>query len=542
MFRRTLIASAASAVLLVACGGGNDYSPPAPPLPPTPATVGDTVALTATGKVISFNRATPGTLVGMVTVTGLASGETLLGIDLRPADGQLYALSTLGKVYTIDASTGAATLKATLAADPADTTDPFAAVAGTRFGIDFNPTVDRLRVVSDAGMNIRVNVDTGATFTDGVLKLSGATPTVVAAAYSNNFDGATATQLFDLVATDATLYVQTPPNDGTLAAASALPLGVAFGDAADFDIDAVSNTGFAVLTAGGATQLYSIDLGASANAATAVGAIGSTESIVGITLNQRAAAATVTALTTDNRLLRFNPRTPNQIDSTLTLAAPSGEAVIGIDIRPIDGKLYAATRDAAGAGRIYTVDETSGALTPVATISVALTGTVFSVDFNPAANALRIVGNDGQSLAVNLTTSPGTATVNGAINSATIPSPSVIGVAYLNSGISTTPPAATTLYSMEASTDVLTTQVPASGALTTIGALGRDIAGMAGFDIAGNRNGRALAAFGAASGPFTLYEVNLATGATILPRGLTADTARIGGASGVALRDIAIRP
>jgi Domain of unknown function (DUF4394) len=542
MFRHTLIASATSAVLLAACGGGDDYNTPTMPPPPTPVAVGDTVALTATGKVLSFNRATPSTLVGMVTVTGIGSGETLLGIDLRPADGQLYALSSLGKVYTIDASTGAATLKATLAADPADTTAPFAAVAGTRFSVDFNPTVDRLRVVSDTGMNIRVNVDTGATFTDGVLNLNGATPTVVAAAYSNNFDGATATQLFDLVATDATLYVQTPPSDGTLAAASPLPLGVAFSDAADFDIDAVSNTGFAVLTVGGATQLYSINLGATTNAATAVGTIGTTESIIGITLNQRAAGATVTALTTDNRLLRFNPRTPHQIDATVTLAAPSGEAVIGIDIRPIDGKLYAATRDATGTGRVYTVDETSGALTPVATISVTLTNAAFSVDFNPAANALRIVGDDGQSLAVNLTTSPGTATVNGTINSATIPSPTVIGVAYLNSGISTTPAAATTLYSMEASSDVLTTQVPASGTLTTIGALGRDISGMAGFDIAGNRNGRALAAFGAANGPFTLYEVNLATGATILPRGLTAETARIGGASGVALRDIAIRP
>jgi hypothetical protein len=171
-----------------------------------------------------------------------------------------------------------------------------------------------------------------------------------------------------------------------------------------------------------------------------------------------------------------------------------------------------------------------------------LAGNGFSVDFNPAANALRVISDTGASLAVNLTTAPGTVTVNGTINSATIPMPSVIAAAYLNSGISATPPAATTLYDFEAGTDVLTTQVPATGALTTVGALGRDVTGSAGFDIAGSRNGRALAAIGTAgAAPFTLFEVNLTSGATILPRGLSAEAARIGGANGPALRDIAIR-
>jgi Domain of unknown function (DUF4394) len=545
----TSIAAAAVLLTLAACGG-NDYDTPRTPAPPPPAPapapvqVGDTIVLTASGTLVSFNRAAPGTTVGSVSVSGLSSGEALIGIDLRPADGLLYALSNQSRVYTVDPSTGAATLKSTLAADPADTTDPFGALAGTQFGVDFNPTVDRLRVVSNSGQNLRINVDSGATTTDTVLSLAGATPTVVAAAYSNNFDGANATQLFDLNAADGNLYVQAPPNDGVLSTAptAPVPLGVAFSSAADIDIDAVDNVGYAVLTAGGATQLYSIDLRATSNAATAVAAIGVNEPVVGLVVNRRAPAATVFALTTDNRLMSVNPRTPNTVAATATLAAPAGEEVVGIDVRPIDGLLYALTRAGDNSGRVYTVNESSGAMSLVATLNTALSGTVFSVDFNPMANALRVISDTGQSLAVNLTTAPGTVTANGAINSATIPTPSVIAAAYLNSGVNATPPTATTLFSMEASTDVLATQVPATGTLTTVGPLGRDIAGMAGFDIAGSRNGLALAAFAAAGmAPYTLFEVNVATGATALPRGLTADTARIGGAGGPALRDIAIR-
>lgn len=540
--------SAASLLMALAACGSSGYDEAPAPMPPAPVQVGDTIVLTASGKLISFNRASPATTVGSVTVSGLANDERLIGMDLRPADGLLYALSSRGRVYTVDPSTGAAALRSTLTADPADSSDPFVALAGAQFGVDFNPVVDRLRVVSSSGQNLRINVDTGATVTDTVLNLAGSAPAVVAAGYTNGFDGATATQLFDLNATDGMLYVQTPPNDGVLATAPGTPnapisLGVAFTSASDLDIDAVSNEGFVVLTVGGSTQIYRIDLRTTNGAAAALGPIGVTEPVLGLVSNRRAPTATVFALTTDSRLLRFNPRTPNTIAATVTLAAPAGEQVVGIDIRPSDGRLYALIRTADGTGRVYTVDEGSGGMTLAATLNQALSGALFSVDFNPAANALRVISDSGQSLAVNLTTAPGSVTVNGMINSATIPAPTVIAAAYLNSGVSATPPATTTLYSIEASTDVLTTQVPATGTLGTVGPLGRDAAGTAGFDIAGGRNGLALAALGGSGGaaPHTLFEVNLATGAMILPRGLTADAARIGGADGPALRDIAIR-
>jgi len=88
-----------------------------------------------------------------VAITGLAGGERLLGIDTRPANGQLYAVGSTGRLYVIDPTSGAAGQVGT----------PFAtALSGERFGVDFNPTVDRLRIVSDTRQNLRIDPTTGA--------------------------------------------------------------------------------------------------------------------------------------------------------------------------------------------------------------------------------------------------------------------------------------------------------------------------------------------------------------------------------------------
>ena len=82
--------------------------------------VGDTVALTVSGSVLSFDRATPATLKGSIAVSGLQANEKLVGLDTRPADGLLYALSDQARVYTLNASTGVATFKAALSAAAGD--------------------------------------------------------------------------------------------------------------------------------------------------------------------------------------------------------------------------------------------------------------------------------------------------------------------------------------------------------------------------------------------------------------------------------------
>src|SRR3954469_15618447 len=116
--------------------------------------------LTKDEHLIIVDSANPRAIVSNVPITGLQAGENLVGIDVRPATGELYALSAAGRLYTVNPATGAAALKSTLAADPADATAPFTALAGTDFGVDFNPTSDRLRVVSEADANLRINPDT----------------------------------------------------------------------------------------------------------------------------------------------------------------------------------------------------------------------------------------------------------------------------------------------------------------------------------------------------------------------------------------------
>ena len=541
MLKKTALAASIAVMVagLMACGGGGgDGDPTPPPTPPVTVQVGDTIVLTVTGQLASFNRAAPGTLVGSVLVSGLGTNESLLGIDYRPADGQLYGLSSSGRLFTIVPSTGVATLKSTL---KAATGDAFTALAGTEFGVDFNPVADRLRVVGNTGQNLRINVDTGDVITDGAIKPATGTASVSAAAYTNTFAGATTTALYDIDAATGLLHLQDPPNNGGLAAGVAL--GVASTTVNGFDIDARSNTGYAALTVDGVTSLYTVNVGATSAAATRVGTIAVGQSVRGLALVQ-AAAPTALGLTTDNRLVAFDPKAPNTLTATTAITGlPAGDTVLGIDVRPTDRAVYALT----SAGRIYTVDPATGAATLKSTLSAdatdttapyaGLVGTVFSVDFNPVADRLRVIGNLGQSLRINVDT--GATTTDGDINR-TAPA-TVLASAYSNSFAGTT---STVLYNLEANSDVLTRQDPPNnGTLVDIGALGLDLTGMAGFDIAGGANGLVLAALRTgASGPYSLYTVSLTTGAVSLYRN-TGDAAlsRIGGASGPALRDIAIR-
>lgn len=539
MHRKTLLATVAVLALggLAACGGGGDAPPPAP----QPVAVGDTLALTASGRIVSFNRATPATLVGAVSVTGLASGESLLGIDIRPADGLLYALGSAGNVYTVDPSTGAATLRAALRAVAGDD-NPYAALVGDSFAVDFNPAADRLRVIGNLGQNLRINVTNGDTITDGLIApAAGGTATVSAGAYTNSFAGTTTTQLFDLDVVAGTLHLQDPPNNGTLAAG--LPLGVTATAANGFDIDARNNTAYAALTVGGTSSLYTINLTTGAATAVAGGAIAGGEAIRGLALVQPA-APTAIGLTADNRLLAFNPAAPNTITSTTTITGlQTGEVILGIDFRPSNGLLYAL----ATGGRLYTVDPATGAASFRVALAAdpadltapysGLASNALSVDFNPAADRLRVIADNGQSLRINVDT--GLTTTGGDINRAGV-APSVLAATYANSFAGTT---TTVLYDLESNSNVLAIQNPPNnGTLVDVGALGLDIMGSGGFDIAGGSNGLALAALRAGTtGPMSLYAVNLTTGAATLYRGLAADAAQVGGAGGVPLVDLAIR-
>ena len=164
-----------------------------------------------------------------------------------PATSALYAVGSVGGIYTIVPTTGVATRVTTLKADATDTTLPFTALAGASFGVGFNPVVDRLRIVSNTGQNLRVNVVTGDTITDTAITPAGAA--VSASAYTNQFVGTASTELYAInLAGTASLQSQTPANNGTLV--DTVGLGVTPTAANGFDIDGADNIGYAALTVG----------------------------------------------------------------------------------------------------------------------------------------------------------------------------------------------------------------------------------------------------------------------------------------------------
>lgn len=238
------------------------------------------IGLTTTNQLVTFDSATPWMASTPMTIAGLAANEGILGIDLRPSTGVLYGLGSAGNLYTLDAATGNATFVAALVADPTDASAPFDGLMGAAFGVDFNPvpdlgqTLPSLRVTSNAGINLRINVNganAGRVFTDGSLNGTG-TPTIVGSAYTNNDrDPTTGTTLYNIDAATDGLYIQSPPNNGTLTLVG--PLGVDTIGVVGLDVS-FAGIAYASLTDGlsGKSALYTIDL--ATGSASMLGAFG----------------------------------------------------------------------------------------------------------------------------------------------------------------------------------------------------------------------------------------------------------------------------
>jgi hypothetical protein len=195
-------------------------------------------------KLVMFPSDDP-TDVTVVKIKGLQKKETILGIDIRPFTGQLYALGSTSRLYTIDWESGMATVISDTPLNPP--------VTGSSVSFDFNPTVDRIRIMTDAGQNLRAHPDTGLIVSvDGSLAYAGgdpnfaAVPEVTACAYTNSDnDPATGTTLYDIDSNLDALVRQDPPNAGTLNTVG--PLGVDATAIAGFDIAPSDGTAYVSL-------------------------------------------------------------------------------------------------------------------------------------------------------------------------------------------------------------------------------------------------------------------------------------------------------
>jgi hypothetical protein len=223
-------------------------------------------AVSTSNDLLIFNPHNPSSVMSK-PITGIQMGETILGIDFRPVNGQLYAIGSTSSIYTINASSGVAAVIGALSTLPAGSTTAVPlSLSGTSFGFDFNPLVDRIRIVSNTGQNLRVNPNTAVALVDSMLNPG--KPVVTAAAYENNFAGTTNTELYVIDVDTDKLYEQNPPNAGTLVELGSL--GVNVEAANGYDIGGASNTGYALLTASSRTRLYTIN--PATGAATAKGA------------------------------------------------------------------------------------------------------------------------------------------------------------------------------------------------------------------------------------------------------------------------------
>jgi len=460
-------------------------------MPSTPTVVRPDLVfygITASGQLSKYNAMAAETAISSKSITGLQPGESILSIDFRPATGELYGLGSSSRLYIINTTTGSTRVVGNAPFTPA--------LAGTITGFDFNPTVDRVRIVTNTGQNLRVNPETGGVAaTDGSINgVAGAA--VNAVAYTNSKAGASTTTLFDLDVTAQKLYKQIPPNNGTLVEVGSL--GIAPAGEGGFDISPDGAVALASLYVGGQSSLFQIDT--TSGAAVKLGDFAGPDPVTGIAIPTNAVAYATDEM---NNLLIFDPTNIGAPVTKAITGLAAGDNVEGIDFRPLNGQIFALGRG----GNLYTLNAASGAATMVGTGSFAtLLGNGFGFDFNPTVDRIRVVTTSKQNFRVNPITGAIAAT-DGFLNPG---APSISGAAYSNNFAGAT---TTVLFDVDCRDQKLYKQLPPNdGTLVEVGPLGITVESLNGFDI-GSTSGMAYGIFKTATGN-ALYTVNLTTGAT----------------------------
>ncbi len=227
----------------------------------------------------------------------------------------------------------------------------------------------------------------------------------------------------------------------------------------------------------------------------------------------------VIGLTDEGQLVSFRARSPEKTRQIGYVTGLTGTdtALVGIDFRVQGGKLYGV----GNGGGVYTIDPTTAEATFVNALTVALVGTTFGVDFNPAADRLRIISDAGQNLAHNVNDG-GVTAANATLTytappAMAVPALGVTAAAYTNNDLNQ-PSTGTTLFDLDTTLDQVAIQSPpGNGILVATGKLGVDVVATSGFDIYSLlEDGVTVAnlpfATLAVNGKYRFYSVNLTTG------------------------------
>jgi Ca2+-binding RTX toxin-like protein len=372
MFKASCALLSATVLMLVAAPGANAER---------------LFGLTAAPQIVIFDSATPGTSTTRAIV-GLGAGESVVGIDSRPHGGEVYVLTWeagTGRLYTVDPTTGGASFQATLAAEVGDD-NAYTTLANQAYGIDFNPAVDRLRLIGAAGdENMRVNPVTGRVITDATINPGPGAPAnsnIPGAAYLNNVPGTATTTLYAYDFQNNDLDIINPPNNGTVnVVGDSLVTATASNTLSAFDI-APGGTAYATHNTAGGQRFYRVNLATGAHTDVAatpgafIGLTASTANLVGVTsataiVSEAAANATVT-------IARTNPRDALTVDWT----TGGGTATAGLDYTTSGGPLTFAEGEVSKTVQIPLLgdaaDDESETFEVTVTASATIDGTVIA--------------------------------------------------------------------------------------------------------------------------------------------------------------------
>ncbi|SHK93823.1 DUF4394 domain-containing protein [Hymenobacter psychrotolerans] len=516
----------------------------------------------ASNTLVTFTGIDPNTILDRVSIAGVTGGQTLVGLDVRPATNELYALgydagTQTGQLYVMEPATGQARA---VGSGPV----PMALGGPTaRIGFDFNPTADRIRVVSSLTQaNLRLHPTTGAVVaTDGRLAYAptdanaGQTPAVGAVAYSNAYIGATTTTLYALDETANRLLTQNPPNNGTLNTVGAVDIRLSGnGQVVDFDayFNPMTLVNYAYLSvatpgiAGGyGTQLHVLNLTSGATFLSGTvgdGRIGLSDIAVQTARPDPLPALVgplVYALAGTN-LLTFDSTNPGLIrTATVISGLDPAQTLVGLDVRPATNSLYALGYSAdAQTATLYTLHAATGAAQAINATPVALalgTGS-FGFDFNPVTDQIRVTGANRANFRLNPT--DGTATADGLLTYApgdanAANSPAIGAIAHTNSAAGAT---STKLFAYDEVRNVLARQsAPNTGALSTVGGSSLSATVLRDVDLdiysTSSTTQGYLVANTAPNGNSIFYTLNVATGLAT-PVGVVGN--------GLVMRDIAV--
>jgi uncharacterized protein DUF4394 len=234
-------------------------------------------------------------------------------------------------------------------------------------------------------------------------------------------------------------------------------------------------------------------------------------------------------------LSAFSVHAPGRARSVGTVSGLEGDShLVGLDWRVQDRQVYGV----GNAGGVYALNTSTARATKVSQLTIALSGKDFGVDFNPAADRLRVISDTGQNLRHNV--NAGGVTLEDKTLAYTVGTPAtgVTAAGYTNNDLNAA--TGTTLIDLDTRLDQGALQVPANdGTLSVTGPLGLNAAPVAGFDIVstvrgglttGNKGYATLRTEGSSTA--ALYKVDL----------LTGDTTRVGSFGRVDVADLTVVP